>query len=398
MKIPADEMVAEVDQIEIEPEGGLPMFEGEPEDPQFDQEVEQATRRLRVRDRAQRAYQEEQFESSELPDVVDLDEVLGLIPADPLIGELLYRNTLAQVSGPPGTFKSFIALGVACALAAGRNWGKHRVERSGHVLYVAAEGGAGIGIRVAAWCKHNGMSPSEIRPRFHIMTKPIQLGSDLHVDYLRSKIEKYQPDLVVVDTRARSTVGLEENSATDQGIAINNLEAIREDTGTCFLVVHHTGASGSQRGSTAWKGGVWSEITLNASGLNRDSNGKPLGATLTVEKHKDTEEPPPQSFDMEEIQVPQAWMRNVRSADQLTSLVAIPADEPHTSVESKASRTDRKSEDGERVREWLLAQHAETGRMPGRPATSEWASAQGIAFSAKTMGDIVRNTKAEVGL
>lgn len=358
-------------------------------------EVADRLRYLRINHEAQRLLKAE-LAAQEIPEVVGVDEVLDLVPADPLLGELLYRNTLAQVAGPPGTFKSFIAIGMACAIATGRDWGQHQVHQTGHVLYIAAEGGAGIGVRLAAWCKHYGVDPSEIRSRFHVMTKPIQLGADSHVAQLRTTIEQIRPELVVVDTRARSTVGLEENSATDQGVAIAALDGIREDTGACFLVVHHTGANGTQRGSTAWKGGVWSEIDLRPSGLNRDSNGKPLGATLEVVKHKDAEEPPPQSFDMEAVRVPQAWMPNVRRAAQLTTLVAVPAEQVHTSVETQGSREERKSEEGEKLREWLLAQHAQTGRVPGRPTAKDWAKSQGLSLGSDALAALVREAKAEV--
>lgn len=375
----------------------FPLVEDVPADPEFEQEVEQAVGRLRIRAEAQRLFQAEQVASLSLPELVGVDEVLGMVPADPLLGELLYRDTLAQMYGAAGSFKSFVAVGMACAIAAGRSWGQHRIERPGHVLYVAAEGGAGIGVRLAAWCKYYGLDPSDIRPRFHVMTEPVQLGVDTHVEHLLSRAQQVTPDLIVLDTRARVTVGMEENSATEQGIAVENLERIRRATGACALVVHHTGRAGGERGSSAWTGAVWTNIESKRSGLNLDANGEPLGVTLTVHKHKDAEKPPPQSFDMESVRVPQSWMPNVRRPGQLSTLVAAPTDEPHTSVETKASREERKGEEGAAIRAWLLAQHAETGQVPGRGRTLEWMKSQGLKLGNDPLAALIREVKAEVG-
>jgi hypothetical protein len=272
------------------------------------------------------------------PPIVRLSELLQLVPAEPLVGRLLFRDSLIQLAGPAGSFKSFVAVGLACALASGKPWGQHPVRERGRVLYVAAEGGKGVGLRVAGWCHQYGLDPAELQDWFYTIPEPIQLGDPAHVEYLLEKVGELEPDMVVFDTRARSTVGLEENSATDQGVAIESAERVRRAAECAVLVVHHTGKSGNQRGTTAWPGAVWSELTLERSGLALDATGKPLGATVTVEKHKDAEIPGPASFDLVPVELPQEWLPNVPDANSRRTLVAVPAENPHTSVQSKADR------------------------------------------------------------
>jgi hypothetical protein len=61
--------------------------------------------------------------------------------------------------------------------------------------------------------------------------------------------------LIVVDTQARSTVSLEENSAKDMGLFVQAAERLRRASGACVLIVHHQGRSGDHmRGSTALEG------------------------------------------------------------------------------------------------------------------------------------------------
>ncbi|MCT1516586.1 AAA family ATPase [Dietzia cercidiphylli] len=333
---------------------------------------------------------------SPLPRVVDLADLLQMVPAEPLLGDLLYRDSLAQLAAPAGTFKSFVAVGMACAIAAGRSWGPHMVQRRERVLYVAAEGGSGVGLRAAAWAHHYGLDATELFTWFKAVAEPIQLGDEAHVRHVIEVVREFRPALLVLDTRARVTVGMEENSATDQGVAIENAERIRRAAGSTVLVVHHTGKSGDQRGSTAWPGAVWTDISLTRTGLELDAAGKPLGATLTVTKHKDAEIPPPYSFDLESASIPQAWMPNVSKPAQLATLVAVPAQQVHTSVETKASREERKGETGDAIQAWLMAQHAETGKVPGRGLTRDWMKAQGLSLSGDSLTALIAEVRREV--
>ncbi len=85
--------------------------------------------------------------------------------------------------------------------------------------------------------------------------------------------------LLILDTQARCTLALEENSATEQGRAIQHAEEIQRASGATVLAVHHSGRSGDHgRGSTAWDGAVWSDLRMT---------GEDLRAKLTCAKHKD---------------------------------------------------------------------------------------------------------------
>ena len=57
---------------------------------------------------------------------------------------------------------------------------------------------------------------------------------------------------MVIDTLARTSAGLEENSAKDMGVYINNCYKIRDaarEGGATVLVVHHTGTTPSAPGA-----------------------------------------------------------------------------------------------------------------------------------------------------
>ena len=206
---------------------------------------------------------------------------LGNLPTvEPLVDGLLFRNTLAQLSGPPGSYKSFIAVGLSCALASGlSDWAGHLVPRREKVVYVAAEGATGLRARILAWCERNRIEPASLDGWLYILPAPVQLGAATEVDQAVAMVRDVRAGLLVLDTRARCTLGLEENSATEQGRAVHAAERIRAAAGCTVWGIHHSGRAGSTpRGSTAWDGAVWTDLRL--AGNDGD-------VRITVEKHKD---------------------------------------------------------------------------------------------------------------
>ncbi len=211
--------------------------------------------------------------------LLSVSDLATLPPVVPLIDGLLYRGTLAQLAGPPGSYKSFVAVGMACAVAVGASWEGYRVPEAGKVVYVAAEGATGLRVRILAWCEANDTDPKDLDGRLFILPCPIQLGNTLDVTEAIELVRRVGADLLVLDTRARCTLGLEENSATEQGRAIAAAEVIQQAALCTVLGVHHSARNGSAgRGSNAWDGAVWTDLRIT---------GENLAATVHVEKHKD---------------------------------------------------------------------------------------------------------------
>jgi AAA domain len=206
---------------------------------------------------------------------------LGNLPAvEPLVDGLLYRNTLVQLAGPPGSYKSFISVGLSCALASGqRTWVGHHIPKREKVVYVAAEGATGLRVRSLAWCERNKVAPDVLEGWLYFLPVPVQLGNGMQVDDAVEMVKDIGAGLLVLDTRARCTLGLEENSATEQGLAVDAADRIRQAAGCTVWGIHHTGRTGTTpRGSTAWDGAVWSDLRLTS-----DDHA----AAIKVEKHKD---------------------------------------------------------------------------------------------------------------
>lgn len=209
-----------------------------------------------------------------------LSQLDQLPPIEPLVDGLLYRGQLAQLAGAPGSYKSFVAVGMACSVAAGIPFEGHAVHPGGGlVLYVAAEGASGLQARMYAWCELAGVDPATVDDRLITLPLPVQLGNRVDVAEAIELAAELRAELVVIDTRARCTRGLEENSNTAQEPAISAAEAFTTEAGSAVLVVHHLGRNGlTPRGANAWDGAVWSDLRLKSDYLR---------TTVHCEKHKD---------------------------------------------------------------------------------------------------------------
>ncbi|MCZ4536350.1 AAA family ATPase [Gordonia terrae] len=170
-----------------------------------------------------------------------------------LLGTLLFRKNLVVLAGEPGSFKSFVALDWAASVAAGKSWKGHTAHR-GTVVYLAGEGDVGLPKRLRAWEKSNNRGdkvPMMVYPRPARLQDPDNAETQAMVE----SVIRRNPDLVVIDTLARYTTGMNENSAEDMGKFVEVASRIKDETGACVVIVHHTARDGgNERGSTALRG------------------------------------------------------------------------------------------------------------------------------------------------
>jgi hypothetical protein len=219
--------------------------------------------------------------------LMNVEALRGLPPPEPLIENYLLRNSLAWLGGRPGSGKSFLAVDLACCVSSGRPWRGNPVAQ-GRVLYLAAEGAYGLAPRIDAWINHTGQEPGPLV----ILPEAVQIHEREGLEAMRRILFEAKPSLLVIDTQARVTAGLEENSSKDMGLFVDALERLRVACGACILVVHHE-ARGAEnlRGSTALEGAASTVLRTE----------KDPGATLVkiqTKKQKDMIEQDPIMLDL----------------------------------------------------------------------------------------------------
>ncbi|MWV11161.1 AAA family ATPase [Pseudomonas sp. R-28-1W-6] len=177
---------------------------------------------------------------------------------DWLIRDFLEDNVTAEIWGPAGSYKTFLALDIAVSVGGGIDWHGNEVERSGPVLYVCGEGRTGINRRIKALCQKRGLGRDV---PIRVSKMPLLLSKSEQAKFLQEKIARFDrpPVLIIVDTLARNFGG-NENSAEDMGAFLDNVETIRRLCNATVLIIHHCGHDGSHaRGSYALHAGVDAE-------------------------------------------------------------------------------------------------------------------------------------------
>jgi hypothetical protein len=198
----------------------------------------------------------------------------------------IMENATSVLFGNSGTYKTFAALDLALSVGNGVEWlGMVPVPRARHVVYVLAEGIAGIKQRQRAWL---ACHPDATTDNIRYINAALNLLKHEEIDDFVLDVRRAfaAPDLVIIDTLARSLAmgGGDENSARDMGIAYRSMDALRNEFHCHVLVVHHTGRnSDHERGSTL----------LGDNADTRMFMSRDYGAVrLECPKQKDVAEPP----------------------------------------------------------------------------------------------------------
>lgn len=241
---------------------------------------------------------------------------IGRIPRPvALIHGTLWRDTDAWLIGASGSGKSFIALDWAAHVAAGVQWNNRRTVQ-GAVLYLVAEGASGMEQRLEAWeaerrtardrARERGVPEAELEgwvttipDALVLLPIPVQVvvrsGRAIELSpgwrELMGIVAVMRPALIVLDTQARISLGLNENDNAEMGMFIEAVAMLRRQAaGCCVLVVHHTGRNGGDaRGASAidgaqdveWKverkaGSMTGELVMEKSKNGKDGERLPF--------------------------------------------------------------------------------------------------------------------------
>jgi hypothetical protein len=233
-----------------------------------------------------------------------LSELRSLPPAEMLFEEVVPAGSLGYVTGRDGTFKTFVALDFCLSLITGRDWHDRALlgEGSGRALFVAGEGVRSFHKRIDAWTEHHEIDhPEHVAGGIPFLPRHPELatlddegywinaetGGRLHwstgrqraglapwqesrlvvrngaVDLfagqdefagLVAKVRELEPDLIVIDTLARSAGAAEQNSASDMSVVtarIGQLKAAGGDQCTVIVIAHTDKGDRDARGSSS---------------------------------------------------------------------------------------------------------------------------------------------------
>lgn len=237
-----------------------------------------------------------------------------------LIKGVMPSEGIGLLFGGSGSGKSFLALDMGLRVAHGIEVMARRTKQ-GPVVYVAAEGGAGLWRRIDAWHRKHGRDWRDIDGQFLTLPRPILLDLDEQARWLREQIDALgvEPRLIVVDTLSQTFSG-NENAAEDISGYLRTCGTHLRDPFKAFvMVVHHIGhgATDRPRGSSALIANVDMLLGMRRTIEPDRSKQVLMEAELEFQKVKDGERPEPVSFAFDVIE-----LGDDEDGDEITSLAA----------------------------------------------------------------------------
>lgn len=168
------------------------------------------------------------------------------------------------IYGKSGSGKSFAAIDLGYHLARGVPWRGRKVKQR-NVFYVAAEGAEGVRRRTTAFCLYHDVDAST---PFYTREHPINLYEKNAWKKAASDIVQLtgaEPGVIFIDTLSRSMAGVDENSAKDMSLVIENCQKLARTTGCMVIVIAHAGKNDDQgvRGSSALRAAADFEIAVS---------------------------------------------------------------------------------------------------------------------------------------
>jgi hypothetical protein len=228
-----------------------------------------------------------------------------------IIENVLPEKGFAALYGPPGSYKSFVALDIAEAVATGRQWMGNQVTNPGAVLYIAGEGHGGIGARIKA-CKinHQTQDGAEIYViRYQLNLRSSADDFNLLMESIDDLIERtgIELRLVQIDTLARAFGGGNENDSQDMGAFIHNAGRLQRKLNCALMVLHHSGKDATKglRGHSSLLGAVDTQIELTKLVTDDHKEGVAGTGIVTISKQKDGQDNLKFGFEMVQININQ---------------------------------------------------------------------------------------------
>jgi hypothetical protein len=219
-----------------------------------------------------------------------------------LVDGVLQDAGLNILMAEGGIGKSVAAMDLAIRTIAGGSAFGGLVSRQGGVLYLGADVDTKtMRRRLVRLCVGAGITDPNDLPGFKYIRAPLDFGDPATFAFIQHKADEVAREhsaehcaLIVVDSLTSYMYALDENSAGDTGLVMNQLRLLSERTGASVLILHHVNknelATGSNRGrgSTALPNAADCVLHMTRKAgtiiLNQTKNrNAPLMAALTYE-------------------------------------------------------------------------------------------------------------------
>lgn len=186
-----------------------------------------------------------QCEILDEPYAIDMGEFLAEPDPEWMVeGMIVQGGGIGQIIGTSTAGKTFVALDLALSICGKSEWMGHKINTNGPVVYACLENPAGFRKRLRAWLYKHGVPMNRL---YVIRHRPLNLSKAESVVEFLDGVRPIEPAMVIIDTQAKATAGMDENSAQEAGVMIEYIEAIARELECPVILVHHVGYTSEDR-------------------------------------------------------------------------------------------------------------------------------------------------------
>ena len=189
-----------------------------------------------------------------------LDELMlsDLPEPEPIIAPLLYEGDLCMIYGWRGAGKTWFSLWLAYCIASGISFLGWECAKSRRVLVLDGEMRAARLKKRLSLLINGAQSPQPLTDQFHILTRDLNpesgqwpdLGTICGREAILDVIQSINPDVIILDNiSAWVRSGKNENDEESWRGVAGFLMQLRTQ-GRAVVLIHHSGKSGTQRGTS----------------------------------------------------------------------------------------------------------------------------------------------------
>jgi hypothetical protein len=197
-----------------------------------------------------------------------------------LVRGVLVENTTAVIGASAKVGKTYCALDLAVAVAAGTPWlGRFEAGKTGRVLFYPGEcGGDVMAQRLAAVCEFYNVDPDEID--IDLSEFIPNISDDLHLAIVAADVRRLKPVLVVLDSVYLAIPDVDTKNIASVGAALYPIQSICSEHGAALVLTHHWNSSGKGDGPERFSGAGWDAWGRSLISVKAGPNQGPKGTTV----------------------------------------------------------------------------------------------------------------------
>ncbi|MFA7344915.1 MAG: AAA family ATPase [Terrimicrobiaceae bacterium] len=190
---------------------------------------------------------------------------LGLPPRAPLLADWFKEGDTGFLFAPRGLGKTWLSMGLACAVANGSALGPWHAHKARKVVYVDGEMAVdGMLDRLAGMGSGENLSILNHEVLFHLGGKTLNVADADTQRALTGYVLESGAALIVLDNLSCLCSGQEENNADAWEPILHWLLILRRHK-VAVLIVHHAGRNGQMRGTSRREDAAFWVLRLDAA-------------------------------------------------------------------------------------------------------------------------------------